>query len=157
MRQALREAIGIALSASVLGIGYTALTERGLFAESSPSRVRQPLNTSPSLMINLAAAKEFFESGDAIFIDSRHAFDYRMGHIKDAINVPLAEVEEQDELLSGLPPEKTLVVYCDGADCNSSLELATHLLAKGFSNVKVFFGGWNEWQSTGLPSETPAP
>lgn len=151
IRLAVREALGIILSAAVLGFGYTALTEQGLFAESPPSQGSTV--SSPTSVIRLPEAQMLFESETALFIDSRHEFDYRMGHVAHAINIPLAEAGNRLSVLSEIPRNKTLVVYCDGAECNSSFALAARLRAEGFSDVRIFFGGWVEWQSSNLPSE----
>ena len=104
-------------------------------------------------MITLAAAKELFASNNSIFIDARHEFDYQAGHIRGAVNIPLKMFDAQFTLLNKISKDKVLIVYCDGAECNSSIELAVKLTESGFTNVKVFFGGWQEWNSAGLPIE----
>jgi rhodanese-related sulfurtransferase len=104
-------------------------------------------------MVPLSKAKELFESGLVLFLDSRHEYEYNAGHIRGAVNVPLNKFINGDEFLGGIPRDKTLVVYCDGSECNSSIELAIKLEESGFINVKIFFGGWKEWKSSGLPVE----
>ncbi len=59
--------------------------------------------------ITPAEAKEIFDSGDALFIDSRSNNAYINEHIKGAINIPVAEIETQ---YSELPRDKTIIVYC---------------------------------------------
>jgi 3-mercaptopyruvate sulfurtransferase SseA len=46
-----------------------------------------------------------------------------------------------------------LVAYCDGQECNSSINLALKLDSLGYSNVKIFFGGWREWTNSSQPTE----
>lgn len=149
LRRAVREALLLVLIATVIGFGYTALTGKGIFAETVPS---PPSLSSPPL-IHLNEAKSIFDSGEAIFIDARHTFDYKMGHIKGAINIPLVEYDQMKTVINALPKEKTIVVYCDGAECNSSIQFAVKLSGEGFSNVKIFFGGWREWEEKNLPME----
>jgi len=52
-----------------------------------------------------------------------------------------------------LPLEGALVVYCEGGDCQSSLALAKRLSKAGFGDIRVFSGGWAEWEKAGLPVE----
>ena len=104
-------------------------------------------------MISLATAKELFESNNALFIDARHEFDYQAGHIRGAVNIALNKFDTHLTRLNKISKDKLLIVYCDGAECNSSIELAVKLMESGFTNVKVFFGGWQEWNSAKLPIE----
>jgi len=107
----------------------------------------------PSIaFITLAEAEELFASQQAVFIDSRSEKDYRWGHVLGALNIPF-EQNNEEEISNqlDLPPEKTLVVYCDGSECQSSLALAKVLDKLGFQSIKVFFGGWAEWVQAGLP------
>ena len=128
------------------------MTEKGIFAEEVPSARPQPVLP----LIHLDEATVLFHSGEALFIDARHAFDYRLGHIKGAINIPLAEYDRMKEAIDAIPKEKTIVVYCDGAECNSSIRFAVKLSEEGFGNVKIFFGGWREWDGKSLPTEKGA-
>lgn len=148
----------IALAGTVLGFVYSASTETGLFAPASKlTRTSEPPEGKAPAMISLDEAKLLFESGKVVFIDARHEFDYKLGHIKGAINVPLKELDVRKETITAYPIDQTFVAYCDGADCNSSIELAAKLHAMGFINVKIFFGGWREWQDGGLPTESSKP
>lgn len=81
----------------------------------------------------------------AIFIDARSSYDFGMGHITGAISIPLQDFDTTHPLISALPRDQVFVTYCDGEACSSSIALATLMQAAGFSKVKVFFGGWNEW------------
>jgi rhodanese-related sulfurtransferase len=49
--------------------------------------------------------------------------------------------------------EGTVVVYCEGGDCQSSLDLAKRLHEAGFRDIRVSTGGWDEWRAAGLPEE----
>lgn len=154
MRQAIIEAILIAVTGTMLGLVYSASTETGLFARTGkPLPTADPIGGKAPAMISLEEAKQIFESGKAVFIDARHEFDYKLGHIKGAMNVPLKEFETHKQSVVVYPIDQLLVSYCDGADCNSSIELAAKLHAIGFINVKIFYGGWREWQDNRLPTE----
>jgi rhodanese-related sulfurtransferase len=142
------------LAATALGFIYTAAMEKGLFASRQPAdTLSLPSSRNAPVMISRDQAKAYFDGGDALFIDSRHEFDYKLGHIKGAINLPLNEYNLKMGALVQLPREKLIVIYCDGADCNSSIELSARLFADGFLSVKIFFGGWGEWKAQNLPIE----
>lgn len=151
-RQAVREGLWIVLAACILGFVYSYSTGKGLFGPASETRMQVIAATAPS-MIHLEEARRLYDLNQALFVDSRHAFDFEKGHIRGAVNVPLASFEEKRELVRALPKDKVLITYCDGADCNSSIELAVKLQEAGFSGVKVFFGGWYEWLAQSLPVE----
>jgi rhodanese-related sulfurtransferase len=145
----MRETLLLVVAAAVLGFTYTYVTKQGVFSEK-----KAPLPQTPNLeMVLLEKAKALFESHDALFIDARHEFEYTLGHIQGAINIPLKEIEKHRTQLEPVPKEKLLIVYCDGAECNSSMELALKLMEWNFTNVKVFFGGWQEWKLNNLPVE----
>ncbi len=102
-------------------------------------------------MISLETAKDLYESQGVLFVDARHDFEYKMGHIRGAINIALKEIDTHHIQLEGTPKDKMLIVYCDGVECNSSIELALKLMELKFTNVKVFFGGWQEWKAKNFP------
>ena len=150
LRGAVREALFILGVSTVLGFSYTAITGKGLFAPPPPP---PPAADPAPEFIDLQQALSLHASGSGIFVDARHSYDYRLGHIKGAINLPLNEFEANRNILGGLPTDRLLVVYCDGAECNSSINLAVRLDSAGYSAVKIFFGGWKEWEAAGGPVE----
>lgn len=150
-RAGVREAAIIALCASVLGFIYTGITRKGLFAEESSGEPVGFHSGAASTIIQVDEARELHESGRAVFIDARHPFEFALGHIPDAVNIPLSEFEKRRDQIDSLPRDKVLVTYCDGVQCNSSIALATRLREVGYQNVRIFFAGWNEWQAGNLP------
>jgi len=158
LRRALQEALAITVCAVALGFTYTYVQHRGFFGTEHAKPPVQPSNIVPPSMIHLQGAKSLFDSSKAVFIDARHTFDYNLGHIKGAISFPLADFQQDRSLLKTLPRNKILVTYCDGIECNSSIELAAKLYEAGFSGVRIFFGGWTEWQQEHYPVESnPLP
>jgi rhodanese-related sulfurtransferase len=147
LSQSIRETLLLIVAAALLGFAYTFVTKQGFFSE----RIVSPPQTPNLEMIPSEKANALFESKEAIFIDARHEFEYQLGHIREAINIPLNEIDKHRKQLDTFPKEKILIVYCDGAECNSSIELAVKLMDLKFTNVKVFFGGWQEWKVKNLP------
>jgi len=58
--------------------------------------------------ITLEDAKKAFDGAAALFIDSRPAEAYKVGHIKGAVNIPLGSTDKFDSL----PKDKKIIVYC---------------------------------------------
>lgn len=59
--------------------------------------------------ISLADAKKAYDDGTAVIVDSRSADGYKVEHIKNSINVPLAEFETTYKTI---PTDKKIIVYC---------------------------------------------
>jgi rhodanese-related sulfurtransferase len=142
-REILYEALLLIAAALLLGFAYTFITKKGYFYEKKPS---------PSMeIISLIQTKELFASKNALFIDSRHEFEYNEGHIQGAINISLNEFATHIAHLTSIPKDRLLIIYCDGSQCNSSIELTLKLMELGYTNIKIFFGGWQEWKNNKLP------
>ena len=107
------------------------------------------------VLITLAEAEDLFAGGQGVFVDARPRKDFSAGHIPAAKNLPFEEAEEKaiKEFMIGIPPGKTPVIYCSGPDCPTGLSLAVLLRDQGLAEVRVFIGGWAEWNAAGLPSE----
>ena len=151
-RRIFQEFLFIIVISTLLGLGvnHTLIRQyvQGEFKKSFFSSAEYP----SIAFITLAEAEELFSRGEAIFIDSRPQEDYRKGHILRALNIPFEEKKKNDLIAQHpLPQDQTLVVYCDGAECQSSVELAKILHQRGFASLKIFFGGWEEWVQAGLP------
>jgi rhodanese-related sulfurtransferase len=149
LRIAFKEACGICLVALVIGLLYSAFEGKGLFGASAHTEGTVPTST----FLSYDEARSLFESNSALFVDARHAYDYQQGHIRNAINVPLTDFESGGSALASVARDRLVVTYCDGVECNSSVELAKKMYEAGFLHVKIFFGGWNEWVKNGQPTE----
>lgn len=153
-RQSIREATIIVIIGTSLGFLYTGLTEKGLFASHTSNQSQaEPVMEFPPEFISYEEAFTFYTAKEALFVDARHEYDFSLGHIKGSVNLPLKEYEEKLSVLNGIAKDRIIVTYCDGEECNSSIELAKKLAGAGFTKVKIFFGGWREWQSHDLPTE----
>ena len=90
----------------------------------------------------------------APFFDARRTSAYREGHIKGARSFPVWEnVDEKLQALvrEGLDASAPVVVYCSGGDCEDSHLLGERLFLAGFDAVRVYTGGFPDWQARGLP------
>jgi rhodanese-related sulfurtransferase len=102
--------------------------------------------------INLEQANKLYEMG-LLFIDARDESEYKTGHIKNSINLPIYEFERFKNILSRVPKSQTIVCYCGGTDCDLSTQLAKKLFSLGYKNNYIFIGGWEQWKAAGYMTE----
>lgn len=91
------------------------------------------------------------QNGTALFLDARSHDEYEAGHIFGAVNLPAHALMDSLPYLENLNPNRLIITYCDGADCNASIDLAANLKLMDFPKVAYFFGGWQEWIDAGYP------
>jgi rhodanese-related sulfurtransferase len=85
---------------------------------------------------------------DGVILDIRERKDFERGHIVDAINIPLAKLQERLTELEK-KKERPLVVVCQmGQHAGEAVKL---LEAAGFARVSRMSGGMAEWAGQNLP------
>ena len=104
------------------------------------------------MTVTIDEAYQAFKSNkDYIFIDVRSADEYKNGHIKGALSIPLSELSER---MQEIPADKPIIAYCSGSSCNLSGAAVKMLLKNGFTKVyDMAGGGINEWKLKGYPLE----
>lgn len=90
------------------------------------------------------------QQGLTTVLDVRPPQEYQAGHVPEAINVPLAELEQ---FLSTLDPNQEIVAYCRGPYCVLAFD-AVNLLRKKGLRARRLEDGFPEWRHAGLPIET---
>ena len=80
-------------------------------------------------------------------IDARFQRDFQRGHIDGAISVPVdLQPSELELALSGIPRSQPVVVYCQSRGCEFDERVAVRLAEEGFSDIRIFPGGWREYK-----------
>jgi rhodanese-related sulfurtransferase len=102
--------------------------------------------------INIEQAYKLYEMG-IVFIDARDEYEYKMGHIKSSINLPMYYFDKYKNVLSRISKSQTIVCYCGGTDCDLSKQLANKLFSLGYRNNYIFIGGWEQWKAAGYSAE----
>jgi rhodanese-related sulfurtransferase len=97
--------------------------------------------------ISREALLEGARKGGLIVLDVRPVEEYRAGHIRGAVSIPLKELNQR---LSELPRDKVIVAYCRGPYCVLSVGAVQMLHNKGFRAVRLE-DDIQEWRSHGLP------
>ena len=90
----------------------------------------------------------------ALVIDLRGKESYDAGHIGDARNVPVAELESRADSLKKWR-DKNVITYCDSGTSGASG--ARTLMKLGFTKVFNLQGGLNAWVKDNLPLAKSAP
>jgi len=87
---------------------------------------------------------------DALLIDARDTekrFD--AGHIPGAINLPAKRFDELAPRLLPGDKNKLIIFYCDGIECKLSHMAADDAEDLGYTNIRVYPGGFPEWFKLG--------
>ena len=151
---ALYQALIIILIGSLLGISSNLIRrERIPFISHKTDFVKEEKKGNA---ITLTEAKERFDNGTGFFVDARSGEEFLKGHILNAYSLPEEVFAERiDEVKITFPDseEFAIILYCGGEECDASTKLAEHLRQSGYANVRVFFGGWDEWVRSGYPVE----
>ena len=89
-------------------------------------------------------------AGVVTVVDVRPADEFALGHLPDAVNIPLRELETR---LAQLDRSQEIVAYCRGPYCVLSYEAVAALRARGFK-MRRLEDGLPESRAAGLPVVT---
>lgn len=93
------------------------------------------------------------EAGDElVLVDALSTIAYAGAHLPGAVHIPPDRVDALAP--RRIPDQDTeVVVYCANPSCVSSVDVARRLVALGYTDVRHFAGGKDEWRNAGLPLE----
>jgi rhodanese-related sulfurtransferase/predicted transcriptional regulator len=98
------------------------------------------------------SAEELLEQarlGLVTVLDVRPLLEYSSGHLPNAVNVPLEDLEKR---LAEFPKDKEVVAYCRGPYCMIAFEAVAKLREKGL-RARRLKDGFPAWRLSGLPVE----
>jgi len=152
MTRTLKLALLIAGAGVVLGLAVNTI---------SPHRIPfiAPLKAAPlpTDFVQLADARQLWQSGAVFFLDARAPSDYKAGHIAGAYNLPAEDFDAHyPEIATMLTTDTVIVTYCDGMECDLSHYLIVRLRALGYRNVHIIQNGWTVWRQASLATATGA-
>ncbi|MFQ5655461.1 MAG: rhodanese-like domain-containing protein [Planctomycetota bacterium] len=107
-------------------------------------------------LITLEELQAYLEDPEGMaVVDARDRDHYEDGHIPGAYYLNRYQV---DDLIEGIREELELafmiIVYCNGGDCEDSIELASEVVGSfgiPSESVYVFEAGMEAWEAAGLP------
>lgn len=87
-----------------------------------------------------------------VLIETLAPEQFREAHLPGAVNAPPERVTELAPIL--VPNKQTEVVtYCASRECHASGDAARELMALGYTNVRHYAGGKQDWRAANLPVE----
>jgi rhodanese-related sulfurtransferase len=145
----------LVLSAAA-GTTYHALSPVGFLAGAQTTEeIRNAHSTDFVSTIGLSKAEDLIAGGQAVFVDARMETDYQVGHLPGAISVPVdLPDDERQRRFTTVPKGSALVIYCQSSGCPYSRALTKKLLQDGFYNLRLYPGGWVDWDSAHRNSPT---
>ncbi len=117
--------------------------------EQEDTRVTETLKMAPGPRIPRDSALQLVREGKAVVLDVRPLDEYRAGHIRGALHIPLSELTGR---LEELPGDKLIVAYCRGPSCRLAIEASDLLNGRG-KPARPLEDGYPEWWATGHPVE----
>ena len=106
-------------------------------------------------LINRDELRSLIDHGSVTVVDALGGDYYVQQHLPGA--VPLVE-DDVDAHASALLPDKAaaIVTYCSNPACPNSGRVAERLTRLGYTNVRKYEAGIQDWVEAGLPIERGA-
>ena len=97
--------------------------------------------------------QELINDSAIVLLEALPVNYYDSAHLPGAKNLPLEQI---DSLARRLMPDTAtaVVTYCAGPACPNSKVAAERLEALGYTNVRAYEGGKEDWTDAGLPLES---
>ena len=96
--------------------------------------------------------KAAIDAGGVTVVDALGGAYHAQQHLPGAIALAPAEVDAQGPKL--LPDRNApIVTYCSNRACPNSGQVADRLTALGYTNVRKYPEGIEDWVAAGLPTE----
>jgi hydroxyacylglutathione hydrolase len=104
------------------------------------------LQTIP--IFTLAQVSSQMRADRVTVLDVRGEGEWKTGHLPGSVNVPVGSL---DGRVNEIPRDRPVIVHCQ---TGARAAIAASLLrARGFSDVRLFPGGFAEWHAAGQPEE----
>lgn len=99
--------------------------------------------------------KQLVDHGDVTVVEALPAMYFQQEHIPRAINIPHDDIDAQaPKLLTD--KDAAIVTYCANTPCKNSGVAAAKLEKLGYTNVREYVEGKEDWVAAGLPTESGA-
>jgi len=151
----LKQSLALLGVASLLAVLVNAARPGGLPWVLRPSESTNP-GENPDLarevLVSLEDVRKHLADGSATFVDARRPEEFLKGHLALAVNVPADRKQDTvNKVFEFVPREGTVIIYCEGGECEASNEVFEFLLGLGYrkENLRVFKPGWERLRSLG--------
>ena len=107
-------------------------------------------------LISRDALQAAIGAGTVTVVDALGGDYYAKQHLPGAVALAPGDV---DALASTVLPDKNaaIVTYCTGTSCPNSGQVATRLTTLGYTNVRKYAEGIQDWTDAGLRTESGVP
>jgi len=97
--------------------------------------------------------KAAIDAGTVTVVDALGGEYYAQQHLPGALALVSSDV---DAKASAVLPDRgaAIVTYCTGPSCPNSGQVADRLSALGYTNVRKYREGIEDWVAAGLPTES---
>ena len=95
---------------------------------------------------------ERVKTREVVVIDVRPEEEYRAGHIRGALGIPIQKLKSR---LAKLPRKKDIVAYCRGPYCMFAVDAVRMLRSRGLRGFRLDLSV-HDWSALGLPLSTGA-
>ncbi|MDX9802395.1 MAG: rhodanese-like domain-containing protein [Spirochaetia bacterium] len=151
LKRSFAECVGIFLFSTILAFSTNFFRSDGL-SLLRPKFLPPPAEDNQANNISLQTLKGKLQQPGVIILDARSSDEFAEGHIPGAKNLPYFEfAEKAPVVLKEISFNQEMIAYCDGLECSNAEDLAFLLRENGYSKIKVFQGGWEEWKENGMP------
>ncbi len=105
--------------------------------------------------INRDELRAGLDAGNLVLVDALPESYYAQQHLPGALNLVADDVEAR---AAALLPDKdaAIVTYCSNRACPNSGQVAARLEKLGYTNVRKYPDGIQDWVEAGLPTEQGA-
>jgi hydroxyacylglutathione hydrolase len=102
--------------------------------------------------VTLGEVTAWLRAGKATLLDVRSEDEWRSAHAPGSLNIPVVNLTQR---VAEIPRDHSVIVHCQ---TGARAAIAASLLrSAGLEDVKVFQGGFAEWQAAGEPQERGDP
>ncbi|MEV7550460.1 rhodanese-like domain-containing protein [Amycolatopsis sp. NPDC089917] len=111
-------------------------------------------------LITRAELSSAVEAGAVVVVDTMPVAYFEKEHLPAARNIPGFPYEQAaeftDQLAPSVLPDKAaaIVVYCANTPCRNSEFVGRRLLEIGYTDVRKYREGIEDWVAGGLPTES---
>jgi rhodanese-related sulfurtransferase len=96
------------------------------------------------------------DDGSVVVVETLGEQHFEQGHLPGAIHIHFEAVPDRAPQL--LPDrEAAIVTYCSNANCRNSEIAASKLASMGYTNVRKYAEGKDDWTAAGLLLEVGSP
>ena len=119
-----------------------------IFLAATAYQYMKPKGPRNYTSVKVAEAYDLMkENRDVYILDVRMRNEYRKGHLRNAKNIPLGDV---DKRLSKIPRNSKVLVYCrNGA---RSVRAIRRLEVVGYTNLYHMYEGYKGWKKADHPT-----